>query len=265
MVRVCLMGAWSAGEFTGVIEELRSLGIADRAVSCPTLMAFLSQLTDDHPELVLIFQQTPDEYPAVEIERLFSLCPLARIVVIYGPWCEAAGRTRATWPAGLRVPSWLAVARVKQELQVLAGSAAALPWTTSREEAWVADQALRHEPDLQGLTVTLEIPDRAYRRLLTDLVHEWRGVITSGEMTGKVVIMDVEPWTPAMAAQVADCIHRHPDSRVLGVTGWVTPDVSQAATAVGVTHLVSKLDPSQLGEALQSSGGVDSQLVTTPG
>jgi len=88
------------------------------------------------PDLLIVFESWPDEFPADHVSRLFAAAPLARIVCVGGAWCESAGRTRSHWPLGLRVPVWLATVRIRYELDVLAGRRPALPPTATREE-WI--------------------------------------------------------------------------------------------------------------------------------
>ena len=92
-----------------------------------------------HPDLIVICQQTPDEYAAAEVHALLTAFPLSRCVCGYGRWCASDGRTRDTWPLAVRVPAESAARRIDIELEVIAGTRAPLPLTASRDEIFLFD------------------------------------------------------------------------------------------------------------------------------
>jgi hypothetical protein len=94
------------------------------------------------PELVIVCQHGPDEFPESDVHRLIGLFPLARLISCYGPWCASDGRTRDIWPLAVRVPVAAAAERVRRELDVLAGRRPPLPLTASRDEIFLFDNAL---------------------------------------------------------------------------------------------------------------------------
>jgi hypothetical protein len=96
-----------------------------------------------HPDLVIVCQQSPDEYTTAEVRQLLGAFSLARLICCYGPWCASDGRTRGVWPLSSRVPAELAPRRIDLELEVLAGTRWPLPLTASRDEIFLFDPDVR--------------------------------------------------------------------------------------------------------------------------
>jgi hypothetical protein len=60
------------------------------------------------PQAVVFAQSRPGQFARGEVEQLHAAAPLARLIVLTGPWCEGEGRSGRPWPGVTRVPwrSW---------------------------------------------------------------------------------------------------------------------------------------------------------------
>src|SRR5260370_5504014 len=95
-----------------------------------------------HPDLIVVLQSWPDQFSENDVHKLLALCPLARIVCCFGPWCDSDGRTRSIWPLSVRIPAAAASGRLSRELALLENHdepAAPLPLTASRAEIFEND------------------------------------------------------------------------------------------------------------------------------
>jgi hypothetical protein len=250
--RVLSIGAAEAAEFAVVRDAIRPLERTGRFLHLSELAAWKPSPGDDAPELILVWQRFSDEYPAGDIARLLAAVPLARIVVIYGAWCEADGRTRTAWPAGLRVPVWQATARIRQEWGCLTGEGVPLPWTASREEAWLRDVAAAGDGSLSGHRIALELADPAYRITLAERLAAAGAKIVDSLMEATDVIVDLDPWSDVVAANLEARRVDFAGRRMIGLSAWITPELRAAAGGLSIATVVSKLDPVAIEAALLS-------------
>jgi hypothetical protein len=139
--RIVLLGDSASAAMRPVLEALqRLLPAAD--VRCAGSIEDAAQQFgsgDWHPDLVVVCQHWPDEFPFSEVDRLFRAFPLARSVVAYGAWCASDGRTRSIWPLAVRVPVSEVEDRLRRELEVVRGTRSPLPLTASRDEIFLFD------------------------------------------------------------------------------------------------------------------------------
>lgn len=95
------------------------------------------------PDLVIVCQSWPDEFPATEVTTALGRWPLALWVCCYGAWCASDGRTRLIWPISVRVPVDEAENRLNHVWRVLTEQRdEPLPLTASRDEAFEFDHCL---------------------------------------------------------------------------------------------------------------------------
>jgi hypothetical protein len=87
-----LLGAVDHPDFRDAVALLRSTARFDLGESAP-------------PELVVIAQSRPNEFPRGELEAIQRRWPLAGIISIAGTWCEGELRTGKPWP-GIRRLYW---------------------------------------------------------------------------------------------------------------------------------------------------------------
>jgi hypothetical protein len=91
-------------------------------------------LSADRPDLLVVLQSWPDQFTPADVCFITQYAPLARVIVCYGSWCGADGRTRSVWPLAWRIPVEGFAERLAIELAVIAGDRPPLPATASREE-----------------------------------------------------------------------------------------------------------------------------------
>jgi len=89
------------------------------------------------PELIVVAQAYPSQFPQQVIDRLRCLCPLSRVLGLMGSWCEGEMRTGRPWPGAIRIywHQWLP--RCGQQLAQMARNECSvwnLPVTATEEE-----------------------------------------------------------------------------------------------------------------------------------
>ena len=89
----------------------------------------------------MLAQACPDQFSAAAIDRLRSLAPLARLIVILGSWCEGEPRSGRPLPGVIRMYWHQAAVRIRREFPRWfqpEGSAWRLPATATDEERLLA-------------------------------------------------------------------------------------------------------------------------------
>ncbi len=125
------------------------------------------------PDLVIALHAWPDQFSVSDAGELISLCPLARVLCCFGPWCDSDGRTRAIWPLGVRVSAAGFASRFEHEVDFLANRREAggpLPLTASRTEIFEFDFA--HTPTRRESNQKFSVisPDRRFRDMLISAI-----------------------------------------------------------------------------------------------
>ncbi|MGE3317511.1 MAG: hypothetical protein AB7O26_20550, partial [Planctomycetaceae bacterium] len=140
-MRVLLLSGIDSPELLSISEDLPKLlpGSTIDRVDRVAGAAERISIEGRHPDLLVVVQHAPDEFPRADVAELFRLAPLARWICCYGPWCESDGRNRDLWPPGSRVPFHGFRARLHREVAVLRGERAPLPLTASRDEIFEFD------------------------------------------------------------------------------------------------------------------------------
>lgn len=97
----------------------------------------------DPPDLVIVCQSWPDEFPADEVSAALGRWPLAMWVCCYSAWCDSDGRTRSIWPISVRASASDASSRLNHVWQILTEQRGEpLPLTASRDEAFAFDHGV---------------------------------------------------------------------------------------------------------------------------
>ncbi len=85
-------------------------------------------------DFVIVLQSYSDEFAQAQINELIGRLLFARIIVCYGPWCTADGRSHELWPVAFRVPVASAAALIEMELGCyLAGDQPLFPMSAGEE------------------------------------------------------------------------------------------------------------------------------------
>ena len=158
-----------------------------------TIIDALHQLDGEVPDLVIVLQDTPDQFPPEDIRQLLSTCPLARLVVCYGPWCRGDGRNRDNWPLAVRVPHTAATSRLDTECRVLSGRDTGLPWTAARTEIAASQYRARQHPNNTVFRFHIVSPDMAWSRTLTDQLACLGGLWVALPHAD-LLLLDIDPW-----------------------------------------------------------------------
>jgi hypothetical protein len=248
---VLIVGDADRAEMRAVLERLAT-SLPDiepaRCADVADVEAWLAQ-ANRPPDLVLVCESWPDEFPADHVTRLLAAVPLARLVCLSGFWSESAGRTRQHWPPALRVPIWAAWPRIEHELEVCAGRRTALPWTATREELLL--EAATHpvpSPPSAGERVRVrglarvEIFDPALSRLLSDELKQHGWTVTDHPATAvSTVFVQADPASDELCRAIAARCHEVAPAAVVAVTAWPTPEWTEQLRAAGVCGVVNPL------------------------
>src|SRR5579872_6491915 len=170
-----ILGDFRPDEFQPVLE-LVGRHLADGCLrTAADLTAFRQMIGHGwFPDIVIVLQAWPDQYTADEVNELFALCPLARFLCCFGPWCDSDGRTRSIWPLAVRVPAAAFAARFHHELRLLGNGHDArppLPLTASRTEIFEFDFGRRSGHELSAQGVCVNSTDRRFRDMLAAAVQ----------------------------------------------------------------------------------------------
>lgn len=171
--RRCLsVGQSDSPEFRPLWDRLQSwlpTATWDIAASASEFLERRNSPSTRAMDFAVIWQCWSDEYPPASIHQLLAALPLCRVVCVTGPWCEADQRTRRAWPPAVVVPWWRARVRFERELSTWqAGDGSAPPWTASREEVWLWEQADSPPPSDARVQIAPRPFDAAFAAMLAN-------------------------------------------------------------------------------------------------
>jgi hypothetical protein len=243
-----IYGDASPDEFRPVLELVRQRVAVDNLRAAVDRVSFRQTIDRGwFPDLLIVLQSWPDQYLAGEVEELISLCPLARILCCFGPWCDSDGRTRSIWPTGVRVPAAAFASRFEHELALLADRCEVgppLPLTASRTETFEYDFArpLARCP-LIG-QVCIISPDRRFREMLT-LAFRTAGfaLCESEQGAARAIVFDADPWDEDRAQALAKIRALHPQTQLVGCVGFPRPHIDAVLRRAGADGVWFKLSP----------------------
>jgi hypothetical protein len=212
------------------------------------------------PDLVLVLQSWPDEFPAEHVARLVAAVPLARVVCVCGWWCESAGRTRQHWPPALRVPIWAARQRIEHELAILAGERTAFPPTATRDEVLLELHPLVPSPPSARESARergrarVEIVDPALARALADELSRQGWTMTDDPASlVDLVVLQADPASDVVCQQTAQRVREVASASVVAMTAWPLPEWRDELRAVGVCAVVCSLELGMLSLSASSA------------
>jgi hypothetical protein len=140
-------GPWNRGEFLAVRTQLDPAGHWPTAPSLHDAINHADNATPS-PELLLLAQPRPGLDDQSDIERCRRACPLTRLIVVAGAWCEGELRTGRPPTGAIRLywhefPAWW-----RAGLSALANRCAP-PWSypLTSGNTWCAPPASRVVPD----------------------------------------------------------------------------------------------------------------------
>lgn len=113
-------------------QDSRMRVVAEFPTLSAALQAGLGQTSA--ADFVVVLQSYSDEYAADQINDFIGRLLFARIVVCYGPWCTADGRSHELWPVAFRIPVASAAALIELELAAfLTGDQPLFPMSAGEE------------------------------------------------------------------------------------------------------------------------------------
>ena len=191
--------------------------------TAPTISDALAQLDTQAPDLVVVLQETPDQFSSGGIQQLLAAWPLARLIVCHGPWCNGDGRNRDAWPLAARVPHTRVADRLACERRLLAGIGDGLAWTAGRDEIAAAEFAAAPAPPAlpslpaKGFAFEVVSPDPAWSRTIADQLVALGGSVSSGPDTD-LLLIDADPWDRRRPRQLAELLRSTAPRAVLLLT-----------------------------------------------
>ncbi len=136
---ILVVGDWQRSEMSLVRDWICSL----ESRACVRQLNHLPDGLIEPPDLVVVCQSWPDEFPADEVSAALGRWPLALWVCCYGAWCDSDGRTRSIWPISVRASVREAHARLNHVWNILTEQRGEpLPLTASRDEAFAFDHCV---------------------------------------------------------------------------------------------------------------------------
>ncbi|MFN0051381.1 MAG: hypothetical protein ACKV0T_04275 [Planctomycetales bacterium] len=218
-----------------------------------------------HPDLVVLLQGWPDQYPQADVLELLSLAPMARLVCVYSPWCDSDGRTRSAVPLAARVPADGAARRIARELAILrrtfahsasaaqpamgwqeTSSTAPLPLTASRAEILAFELDEPPPPAVSPRRVRIDGPDRALTRMLAASLSRAGHLLVDAEDSAlpHVVLFDADPWGDAQRHRLRQVRGQGPQfPSLIAAVGFSRPDLAEELRAAGADEVWFKLRP----------------------
>jgi DNA-binding NarL/FixJ family response regulator len=237
---ILLIGDVAGPAFAPIQQQL----VSANARHAATLSAALDLIDAESwsPDFVVIWQGFPDEYSRSQAEQLIGQLPLARWVVVFGPWCESIGRTEQLWPVAWSVPLRHADTRIQSELRQLQHGAAPFPATMSRDETFAALHTIPPAAEQAGhsLTARISSDDRAFCDFLSDGLVAM-GIDVTGGHDASLQILHVSVPDTGTCDTIHACRIQSPDSRIVVISELMTPQTEQSCLAAGADVSVTQL------------------------
>ncbi len=251
-LNLLLLGDAADGDFKAIVEDVRAAVDSDAlrmAVDLPALQRLIA-IERWFPDLIVVLLAWPDEFSEAEVYELLALCPLARVVCCFGPWCDSDGRTRTIWPLAVRIPLADSPARLARELALFEDQESPdrpLPMTASRAEIFASDfQPLQRQQ--QSLAVAAVVsPDRHFCQMLESTLT------TAGVQICKVsesdraacIIFDADLWNAERQSALETICRARSTAKFVAATGFLRPDLDAALRRAGADEVWSKVSPLQ--------------------
>ena len=144
---VLVLGDWDRAEMARVKRWIERLGASAevRHQVRLTEQEIAGEFHERSPDLVVVCQSWPDEFPASEVSAALGRWPLTLWVCCYGAWCDSDGRTRSIWPISVRASVAEAESRLNHVWRIIVQhDGEPLPLTASRDEAFEFDHCDSH-------------------------------------------------------------------------------------------------------------------------
>jgi hypothetical protein len=244
---ILVVGDVSRPEFRPAVESLSRAGAVVFQETLRDAVQWLAS-GEQPPELIVLVQCRPHEFPTEAVEELRRQAPLARILALLGSWCEGELRSGRPWPGAIRRywHQWSAAL----EHEVLRADASLSPvWslaaTATDEERLLAWEYVGSEAAHGFILVVAARADIGETLVATCQAHghasAWlrpgSEVIVAGPTA---VIWDVPPVNEVRDAQLRHLRKNHPHAPILSLSDFPRPEDRQWLLDSGVAALLSK-------------------------
>lgn len=250
--RIHLIGQYAQQRFRVLANWIRDR-VDVQVTESANLEEALTGRTDElqNCDLVVVLQQTPDQYSAADVNRLIGATLFRRLLCCYGPWCESDARTRSVWPDATRVSMYVARSVIAAEIAGCRVDGDVLPATASREEVFGRRTCPTSHADAatkRRLAAAVISPDHVLRRTYTAALQQMGiaatsaspGSLTSNRLTD-FVVYDFDPWNASTENEVREVCLRFPSTAVFGLAS-LPSEMDLFKRPDSVTAIVSKLD-----------------------
>jgi hypothetical protein len=249
---VLLLGDHPLGEFTLAVDFIRKEVPGDQ-IRTANGIADLAALVNAgwHPDLIVVLQSWSDQFSENDVHQILSLCPLARLVCCFGPWCDSDGRTRSIWPLAVRIPAAAVGERLARELALLQTgrpSRAPLPLTASRSEIFEFDYGAPLDnqiPAPSAKQVQVISPDRPFREMLEAAMRSWSSGAQEPAAEGapEVILFDADPWDARQMTSLRAVRGAFPQAKLVACAGFPRPHLVADLCESGADDVWFKLAP----------------------
>jgi hypothetical protein len=176
------------------------------------------------PDLVVVYQGVPDEFPQSQIDELIGLLPLARFIVAFGPWCESVGRTEQRWPIAWCIPIRHLATRVQRELLGLNTDKPITPPTASRDEAFSESAARVNSTTAgSGLSAAVFGDDRHFVETVRDQLIASSVDLVSPSATPDFVFVPATRMSDHTDSELRRLRNEYPNSEMFLLSDLLTP------------------------------------------
>ena len=156
-------------------------------------------------DFVVVLQSYSDEYAQDQINDFIGRLLFARIMVCYGPWCTADGRSHDLWPVAFRVPVASAAALLELELAAfLTGDQPLFPMSAG-EEVFAHRSVFPCVMETTSKRRVIVVSDDVQiRRTVTGILNALNYECTAVPMLAQMVRSHLDSSADAVSAAVID-------------------------------------------------------------
>jgi len=240
---IWLVGDWQVPEFADAGKWLRESATC-RSYDSPQSAAHeLSAAKNANvPVAIVVAVARPGRFAAHEIEHLYALLPLTRLVALTGPWCEGEQRSGIPWPGIVRVAWRTWHERLPSELGINVTGAAQLPRTATEIERVERSLAsIRTQTPRRGIAA-IRTHSIANHRYLADAATQLGLTVpthSDESVAADVLICDGWENLPPVSESNAP-LHREPAQRSILMLHFPRPADQSRAQQAGIHAIVAQ-------------------------
>ncbi len=251
-LKLTILGYPELEEFRPVFQFLQNhsgVGTVQTAADVSALRSLVSG-ENQCPDFIVVCEAWPDQFSEPEVIEILRLCPLARIVCCFGPWCDSSGRTRSIWPLAVRTPAAAAQMRLTRELAMLEdqqSTARVLPLTASRAEIFEFDYGALPVRAATIAAARVISPDRRWQEMLQAALTRQGCRVFAADASSDLdaVVYDADPWDAGREADLRSVRAAHPQARLVACIGFPRCDLDAGLRQAGADEVYFKLAPLQ--------------------